>query len=670
MAITRSQIARQLMAEGGVSLDDAKMMAPKGEFLAYINPKEAQMLKDAGGSGIMTPMGIPSFVEYGGAEATAGAAAGGEFGGGSPEDTFGGDNTPDPINQFDTNRGSQPVRQNPLVSLAKSGFDLYARATIPGYNRLRTAQQGLKLANTVQDYVTALNQPKEINLVDEVALTGGRNPPTIPDGDNETGIVQAVQPVMPIIPKLPTDVETPASDMQFVQRFTLPERFQAADGGEVSIDDAERMAPPGESLAYINDDEAALLRAIGGAGEPVNPTGIPSFFIKKVFRAGKKAVKGVAKAVKKVAKSPLGKAALLYGATAGLGALGAGKGFGSLMKFGTYAPSTVASNLGGSFINFKDTGIGKSIFGRAIGDAQDRQGGLLNFLGKNRAAVGIAAASALPFLTGSGTEDEVESTAQKIADKTGLDIQGIRKEVQDATAQGQEALDALASKYPFLVQASDTRLKDGGRAKKKKAFKYRKKPYGPKFAAEGGLAALKDGGEVSIGQIEMLIKRGADNDLIKTYVDGAEDGVIDQIREAMKKRKNKKDGGIMMASNLENEEVLENLFEKYLDMGLSPKDAADKARQEFEKMSKAKKSDRTMAKDGGVMSLGGMEMDLRGGGFVPLGKKEKADDVPARLSKNEFVFTADAVRAAGGGNVDKGADLMYKTMKQLENRVL
>ena len=40
MAITRSQIARQLMAEGGVSLDDAKRMAPKGESLAYINPKE------------------------------------------------------------------------------------------------------------------------------------------------------------------------------------------------------------------------------------------------------------------------------------------------------------------------------------------------------------------------------------------------------------------------------------------------------------------------------------------------------------------------------------------------------------------------------------------------------------------------------------------------------
>ena len=63
MAITRSQIARQLLAAGGVSLDDAKMMAPPGEFLAYINPKEADMLKAAGGSGIMTPMGIPSFTE-------------------------------------------------------------------------------------------------------------------------------------------------------------------------------------------------------------------------------------------------------------------------------------------------------------------------------------------------------------------------------------------------------------------------------------------------------------------------------------------------------------------------------------------------------------------------------------------------------------------------------
>ena len=75
-----------------------------------------------------------------------------------------------------------------------------------------------------------------------------------------------------------------------------------------------------------------------------------------------------------------------------------------------------------------------------------------------------------------------------------------------------------------------------------------------------------------------------------------------------------------------------------------------------------------MAKDGGLMDLGGKEMDLRKGGFVPIGKKEKADDVPARLSKNEFVMTADAVRGAGGGNINKGAKRMYETMNRLEAR--
>ena len=77
------------------------------------------------------------------------------------------------------------------------------------------------------------------------------------------------------------------------------------------------------------------------------------------------------------------------------------------------------------------------------------------------------------------------------------------------------------------------------------------------------------------------------------------------------------------------------------------------------------------SKGGGLMNLkmGGMpvEMDLRAkGGFVPLGKKERADDVPARLSKNEFVFTAKAVRGAGKGDVKKGAKRMYQLMRQYE----
>jgi hypothetical protein len=63
------------------------------------------------------------------------------------------------------------------------------------------------------------------------------------------------------------------------------------------------------------------------------------------------------------------------------------------------------------------------------------------------------------------------------------------------------------------------------------------------------------------------------------------------------------------------------------------------------------------------------ELDYRDtGGFVPpIGIKERADDIPAMLSNNEFVFTADAVRNAGGGDENLGAKKMYTLMKNLES---
>ena len=71
---------------------------------------------------------------------------------------------------------------------------------------------------------------------------------------------------------------------------------------------------------------------------------------------------------------------------------------------------------------------------------------------------------------------------------------------------------------------------------------------------------------------------------------------------------------------------------------------------------------------GGSVLPQGMEMDYRQGGMIPMGSAERADDVPARVSKNEFVMTADAVRAAGGGSVNQGAKKMYKLMNNLEAR--
>jgi hypothetical protein len=172
-------------------------------------------------------------------------------------------------------------------------------------------------------------------------------------------------------------------------------------------------------------------------------------------------------------------------------------------------------------------------------------------------------------------------------------------------------------------------------------------------------SGIADGGEVSIGQIEMLIKRGADNDLIKEYT-GAADGVIDQIRDAMERKKinletmSMADGGIMSP-----EEYFEGK-KKYQN-----KKSKERMRREYEEYrDRMKYGPRNEAKDGGIM-----EKDMRGGGFIPEGTKERADDVPARLSKNEFVMTADAVRAAGGGSVNKGAKRMYDMMYSLEGKV-
>ena len=85
---------------------------------------------------------------------------------------------------------------------------------------------------------------------------------------------------------------------------------------------------------------------------------------------------------------------------------------------------------------------------------------------------------------------------------------------------------------------------------------------------------------------------------------------------------------------------------------------------------------RVNAAEGGIMEteeasemidMGGQEKDYRDeGGFVAMGGEERADDVPARLSKNEFVFTADAVRNAGGGDIDRGSEVMQNLMDNLE----
>ena len=346
----------------------------------------------------------------------------------------------------------------------------------------------------------------------------------------------------------------------------------------------------------------------------------------------KKAVRGV----KKIAKSPIGKAALLYAGTAGLGALGAGSagsGFGLKM----FAPSTVARNIG---LSLGRMGLGSKFIG-------PRQPGT-SFLSKlnpftnpnlsfgQKAFIGGGLGlAALPFFMGGDDE------AEEVTDV--MDVDAIRQ------------------------SARDYYMGTGG---KNLAFMPQKK-----YVMENFYQPNADGGRIG-------------------YADGmmVEDDEEEFIRTAAGQRMRPKPAFLNMgggAGQAQAEQMLMAEFVKYKNKGgtLSfeqfvkavMQEAAPEGAGMEQPVAMAANGGRMGKQEGGIMEtevaeevmplidMGGKEKDYREtGGFVDLGRKERADDVPARLSKNEFVFTADAVRNAGGGDIDKGAEVMENLMNNLE----
>ena len=183
--------------------------------------------------------------------------------------------------------------------------------------------------------------------------------------------------------------------------------------------------------------------------------------------------------------------------------------------------------------------------------------------------------------------------------------------------------------------------------------------------AKGGIANLRNGGRPGYMMGEGPVMDETVKLMVGVKEDNDTDGTV-KIEDAVKMSEGPINFG--MDLYLITKQKLE-------EAGYSPGEAHEKAiemsgmKEYFDNMpgDEMKKGGRVKRAAGGVMDLGGMEKDYRfNGGFVPLGEYEKKDDVPARLSKNEFVFTADAVRAAGGGSINKGAKKMYDTMKTLE----
>jgi hypothetical protein len=168
-------------------------------------------------------------------------------------------------------------------------------------------------------------------------------------------------------------IEEVSDDTRVEARFGG--RIGYAGGGisnvAIARETLQSRAPEGEFLAYINPEEAGILKALGGAGQDINATGVPSFFVKKVFKAAKSVVKGAANAVKSVAKSKIGRIALTIAAAYALGPAGLNVGAG-MSPFAAGALKAGIANLGvqavsGQGFNFKEALLAAGLGGVTAG---------------------------------------------------------------------------------------------------------------------------------------------------------------------------------------------------------------------------------------------------------------------------------------------------------------
>ena len=368
-----------------------------------------------------------------------------------------------------------------------------------------------------------------------------------------------------------------------------------------------------------------------------------NFFLGKVAKAVTKPLKKAAKTVGKIAKSDIGKAALIGAAAYYAPGFGIkaqfGPGISGLKAAGLAAKSKLGDFFVGSPLTegigrggFSTSGLGKILGMGGAGAGAGKGGSLLT--------KGLALAGLSTFLT----------------DKFGMSPE----QAEETIANPESRALYLRRYYKNLnPNAGDEEVEEFVSANV------------AEYMAEGGRIGFADGPVLPPDPTQPVNPFGP-----KPGDFGIEEDIP-----------------IKMASNLENDKILEALFEKYIDMGLSPAEAEKAAFAEFERMSKREEkffsTPRGLAAIGGKMDTasnnaiqaagieglpvrqnpkGVKELDLRDtGGFIPpVGIKEKEDDIPAMLSNNEFVMTADAVRGMGGGNVELGAQRMYDQMKMLE----
>jgi len=464
-------------------------------------------------------------------------------------------------------------------------------------------------------------------------------------------------------------------------------RYSYAHGGLSSLKEARDLlhshAPKGEHLAYINPKEAALLKANGGSGI-MTASGIRSYgWLSKAKKAvGKLIPKEIPQTLNKIIPNEV-KPFLPYLAAAvpflgpmgflGSGIMGMTGAELAALSAGANATSQMAQEgYDKRGLNLVSTGLaGLGGYMAGAGTPEALQGMKVTPTGTNLS--GINDLGQLGYNTSAGVPNV--NTLQGVNDLSNI---GYRPEV--AITDGQ--IPGSQSSLSTLDKIQNTALDLGSKAAE----------FSRANPDTQDLLSYKSAQQLAPGQIAAATEQAynAAQDALREY--NKKQGNIKSMTQAdLAERKYYIQRYMQMAgfsqsdidSALSRQGLMRGGRAGYETGGITPKflpmDLESVGLRLFGKnIDNLTYTEKQAVRDyiddsknkkakGGLMSLSGNEMDFRAaGGFVPIGKKERADDVPARLSKNEFVFTAKAVRNAGGGDIKHGAKRMYQLMKHLE----
>ena len=367
-------------------------------------------------------------------------------------------------------------------------------------------------------------------------------------------------------------------------------------------------------------------------------------------------VKSIGKGIKKIVKSPIGKAAILgFGANALMPG-----GLSSLFGSGSFNP-LLRKTLGGDFA--------QSQFGSLLSGAK-------NFLGSN---VGkFVAGATAGKLFGDMEPQQIEA------------LKGDPEALRQYLEQYYDNLNLpkVDTNNPNEMAAYSTKKEDflkrnmqanGGRMGYAEGMKdptytgnnMEDLPRGLQIDTTTSNPIPNDAPQKEISEVAKIMLGPG-----RSGIGEPEDGTMKGYQFFRTQYLPKKVKEISENFGIEESDVLRLIREEMMQYIDTPKSLEKPKMAYGGRINRAYGSDELVEQASGIEGLdininpkGVKELDLRdSGGFIPpVGVKEKADDIPAMLSNNEFVFTADAVRAAGGGSVNKGAQIMYDTMKKLEN---